>query len=62
MQQPNEDDFDENDVVDSQAIGQVSGDYESSSLHSGDIGILIFRLSEPDAHSFCAKHHIHGDS
>ena len=52
MQQPNEDDFDENDVVDSQAIGQVSGDYESSSLHSGDIGILIFRLSEPDAHSF----------
>ena len=52
MQQPNEDDFEENDVEDNVAIGPVPEDYESSSLHSGDIGLLIFRLSEPDAHSF----------
>ena len=52
MQQPNEDDFAENDIADEQAIGPGPGDYESSSLHSGDIGILIFRLSEPGAHCF----------
>ena len=30
------------------------GAYESSSLHSGDISVLIYRLEEPDAHCFAS--------
>ena len=33
-------------------------DYDSSSLHSGDISLLIYRLSEPDAHSFAPAQHM----
>ena len=52
MQQPHEDDFEVTDEEGNALIVPAREDYESSSLHSGDIGLLIFRLSEPDAHSF----------
>ena len=52
MQQPHEGDFDLTDANEDTVIAPVQEDYESSSLHSGDIGILIFRLSAPDVHSF----------
>ena len=52
MQQPQEEDYEHVEPNDDAAIAPVPEDYESSSLHSGDIGILIFRLSSPDVHSF----------
>ena len=52
MQQPHEDDFEATEEEGNALIAPARDDYDSSSLHSGDIGLLIFRLSAPDAHSF----------
>ena len=52
MQQPHEDDFEVTEEEGNALIAPARDDYDSSSLHSGDIGLLIFRLSAPDAHSF----------
>ena len=53
LHQPEEDDETAPDEADEQVpTANDANDYASSSLHSGDIGLLIYRLSEPDAHSF----------
>ena len=50
LHQPQEDDMIE--PEEDEAAAPDVQDYDSSSLHSGDISLLIYRLSEPDAHSF----------
>ena len=50
MQQPEVEDYLEEEEA--ELTVPEPNDYESSSIHSGDIGLLIYRLSAPDAHCF----------